>query len=566
MASSDKNDNDNKKYFLSKMITKFGDNMSKFLKRKNICEIYKELHFYIVKKEKIYKKVLLRLLEYIPLKYITISYFDDSYILEYAFPFIYDCFKNYYYEEIYQLNKTKIINNMNKRAEIGFIFDDTVNFMFNLNKEVFDFKIDIKIIVNSILDLDKIYLIINEDNAQYEINYELIEYYEEQPKAISLDKIFIESKIIYLFQHHQGKNYDGGILIPIKNNPGKYHLFLHQSSIKKKTKTTLNQLANDFEIIKNNCYQYFGIEIIDGYFSYILYYEDKDMDTVYYCQKNNIGYFFYSFYSSNFVDDLGFPITTCLKEEYMIHKNKNYIKLKNFQRNFSYMMNHLKHKIKENKPILPEIEHEIPENKLENLYLGKKIFYSKFRDEKENIKIKYKNLRNLNLCLKEKICKLYPNKEIIINIESKIIKPQSYDKLIERLKNQNEKLIRDLNQIEDFYEAEENIDDDNYIIKSQNLPKKIHSIFPSYKKYREYSNYFVNGLTYPDFPFIIVYEYDDEFKFLRYREEGNISFINIETGEELNDKDKIEFFNHFSSEKIKHHLWELIENNYSTDI
>ena len=433
-------------------------------------------------------------------------------------------------------------NNMNKRAEIGFIFDDTVNFMFNLNKEVFDFKIDTKIIVNSILDLDKIYLIINEDNAQYEINYELIEYYEEEQKPISLDKIFIESKIIYLFQYNQVKNYDGGILIPIKNNP------------------------NDFEIIKNNCYQYFGIEIIDGYFSYILYYEDKDMDTVYYCQKNNIGYFFYSFYSSNFVDDLGFPITTCLKEEYMIHKNKNYIKLKNFQRNFSYMMNHLKPKIKENKPILPEIEPKFPENKLENLYLGRKIYYSKFRDEKENIKIKYKNLRNLNLCLKEKICKLYPNKEVIINIESKIIKPQSYDKLIERLKNQNEKLIRDLNQIEDFNETEENIDDDNYIIKSQNLPKKIHSIFPSYKKYREYGNYFVNGLTYPDFPFIIIYEYDDEFKFLRYRKKGNISFINIETGEELNDKDKIEFFNHFYSEKIKPHLWELIEGNYSTDI
>ena len=37
----------------------------------------------------------------------------------------------------------KIINNLNKRCEIGNIFDDIVNSKFNLNNEIFGLKIDI---------------------------------------------------------------------------------------------------------------------------------------------------------------------------------------------------------------------------------------------------------------------------------------------------------------------------------------------------------------------------------------------------------------------------------------
>ena len=74
---------------------------------------------------------------------------------------------------------------------------------------------------------------------------------------------------------------------------------------KKKKKFSRKKLINDFEIIKNNLYEFLGIEILECFYAYILYYEEKDMETVYYCKENNIGYFFYSFNLDKFVDDNG---------------------------------------------------------------------------------------------------------------------------------------------------------------------------------------------------------------------------------------------------------------------
>ena len=380
------------------------------------------------------------------------------------------------------LNKMKIINNLNKRCEIGNIFDDIVNSKFNLNNEIFGLKIDIKIVINSILDLDKIYIILTEQNSEEEINYELNNIYSEENQSISLEKIFDDSKNIYLYQHHQGKNYDGGLLIPVKNAPGKYNLFIVQSSIKKNKKFSLKQIMNDFKIIKKNLYEYFGVEIYEGYFSYILYFEEKDMATVYHCQENNIGYFFYSYNLDKFVDDNGKEIQTFLNEIYLINKNSNFIKIENFRKNYINLVKNLFPKLKYDSDEQKQVSHSQSEkNNNTNLCIGKKVFLSSFINEKENKKIKFQNLKNLNICLRKKITELFISNSdgLIEDLDFK--KCKSYDKLIEILKDQNNILIEKLNELIGIKSIDEEATSEEEelkikkALKYNKLPKKIKS-------------------------------------------------------------------------------------------
>ena len=50
-------------------------------------------------------------------------------------------------------------------------------------------------------------------------------------------------------------------------------------------------------------------------------------------------------------------------------------------------------------------------------------------------------------------------------------------------------------------------------IKLRKIPKKIKEMFPKYNTYKEYGNYFFSELYYPEFPFILVYEYDEKYQF-----------------------------------------------------
>ena len=281
------------------------------------------------------------------------------------------------------------------------------------------------------------FCILTEQNSEEEINYELNNIYSEENQSISLEKIFDDSKNIYLYQHHQGKNYDGGLLIPVKNAPGKYNLFIVQSSIKKNKKFSLKQIMNDFKIIKKNLYEYFGVEIYEGYFSYILYFEEKDMATVYHCQENNIGYFFYSYNLDKFFDDNGKEIQTFLNEIYLINKNSNFIKIENFRKNYINLVKNLFPKLKYDSDEQKQVSHSQSEkNNNTNLCIGKKVFLSSFINEKENKKIKFQNLKNLNICLRKKITELFPSNSdgLIEDLDFK--KCKSYDKLIEILKDQ----------------------------------------------------------------------------------------------------------------------------------
>ena len=129
--------------FLSLKIDEFQKCLKKILKQNRLCEIYKQFHYDIINKNELNISKLYEIFDYIPLEYINIKKVNNnSFVIEYAFPLLFSAFKKYYYGELYMLNKMKIINNLNKRCEIGNIFDDIVNSKFNLNNEIFGLKID----------------------------------------------------------------------------------------------------------------------------------------------------------------------------------------------------------------------------------------------------------------------------------------------------------------------------------------------------------------------------------------------------------------------------------------
>ena len=116
-----------------------------------------------------------------------------------------------------------------------------------------------------------------------------------------------------------------------------------------------------------------------------------------------------------------------------------------------------------------------------NLCIGKKVFLSSFINEKENKKIKFQNLKNLNICLRKKITELFPSNSdgLIEDLDFK--KCKSYDKLIEILKDQNNILIEKLNELIGIKSIDEEATSEEEelkikkALKYNKLPKKIKS-------------------------------------------------------------------------------------------
>ena len=557
---------DRNEKFLSFMLEKYSRKLSKFLGDKFLCEKYKEIHFYIINKEKINKRQIDSFIKYIPLKFITIKIQDDNnFIIQYSLPFVFHLMKKYYFNELLLLNKIKIINNMNKRCEIGNIFDDIVNIKFNLNNEALGLKIKTKIILNSILDLNKVFMIITEKNKEIEINYELYTYNKNSSKEISLNKIFDDSKVIFLLQHNQGRNYDGAILIPIKNNPGSYYIFLYQTTIKKNIKFYINLLLEDFDTIKKKLYEFFGIEIVDGFFAYILYYEEKDFETVNHCKINNIGYFFYSFNLDKFVDETGKEIETILNYNYYINKKEKIDEFYKLKKNILILENYLKPKKNKNKINLNDVLGSGGE--LEKLYLGKKIFFASFNNEKENKIIKNKNLTDLNKCFKEKYEILSKNKKIKKQFSFRGVKSKSIDILNQNLEKENLIFSEKINKIKGIANINTKINKANQNSELnekksvKELPKKIKEIFPKFNAYREHGHFLINEMEYPELPSILVYQYENKYQFIQYKKDKIIITLNLGKKKEFTNDDKIKYFNYISTGKIKILLWELISGD-----
>ena len=586
----------------------------------NLCKHYKIIQSYINNKVRINKRELGDIIDCLPLKYIKIMKDKDYFVIDYSFKFLANIFNCYYKEEISTINEYKILNT-NKRGEIGNIFDDVVNEMFSLGKTYNNIKIGHKIIVDTILNFDKIFNVLTDvkDNGK-EHDILFYEYFNKNAE-IYPEIIFSDENAIFIEQFYQGKNYDGAVLIPCKNNKGVYELFLYQTSINKDKKYYRNEIYNDYLEIKYKFESFFGIKINKGYFSFILYYEEKDMITISRCKNEYINYFFYSIDKKMFVDSKGKEITSLIYDNSLIYKKDLIENLDNIKKNIKFFENCFHYKkgksLNNNnngekekvcflakKRLLSSIN--INENKYQNLINKKRNLEMINAELEEQAKaIENKNIGdNYQLDLKEEndeeeeiitIDDTYKNeenkknkkrkskktKEDNIKNESEEKEPKYDNELnsnieMTKLINDNDilekknkelfnKINKDLINEDENAQKDININKDKYNVKEalkyKQLPKTIKDIFNNYNNYIEYGNMYFLGLNItPKFPYILICKESNNFIFICYEDNDNIKhIIDISTKKELNDKRKLSIFEDLFYGKLEFHFWELFK-------
>ena len=122
----------------------------------------------------------------------------------------------------------------------------------------------------------------------------LKEYSEEDIKKSNQKKSLPRCNIFLKQKQFTGKYYDCGLLISNKDIKG-YKLFLFQISKRKISSHRYFREEHQliFNRVKKKLEDEYNIEITEGYFSYILSDEEKDTETIEFCNKNKLNYFFF---------------------------------------------------------------------------------------------------------------------------------------------------------------------------------------------------------------------------------------------------------------------------------
>jgi hypothetical protein len=543
------------------------------------------------------------IIDFLPLKYIRIiKREDDFFIIDYAFPFLYYVFKKLYKEELKLFYNLNYINT-NNNSQIGNFIDDLVNLKFDIDQKFGNNVIEKKIIIDRISGFKKFFKYIGKENYGSEFEIYFGDYFKiDKKNDINAELIFKDRKVIFIEQFFQGKDFDGGLLIPFKNIDGNFDLFLYQTSINKKNKFSRNYIYEQYNLIKKDLEDIFGIKIVNGYFSYILLFENPDVETKIHCEKYFINYFNYSINKNEFVESNGKKINEFLTIKSLIYESEEINDFSNFQKEFDFFKNCLMYNKKEIIPV------DCPATKI---YLKKKI---KLYDESSDIisekistlktKIE-KNIDSINKLIKlnkiliEKIesenIKIDKTNNNLLQKESEIIKNSLDDNIsFEDLQNKqsnyrkmlnNEK--KKLNELKYILERE-NIDIrdilDNNIdeekddlfdkfnkdqlsynvrdkIKQKKLPIFLSQHLTTYTHFTEIGNEFYLGLKVPyELPYCLIFNKRNETKYiyLIYFKNGEITKINLDKNRKFDEKDSNDFIYYQTTGSLSCHYWKLI--------
>jgi hypothetical protein len=292
------------------------------------------------------------IIDFLPLKYIRIiKREDDFFIIDYAFPFLYYVFKKLYKEELKLFYNLNYINT-NNNSQIGNFIDDLVNLKFDIAQKFGNNVIEKKIIIDRISGFKKFFKYIGKENYGSEFEIYFGDYFKiDKKNDINAELIFKDRKVIFIEQFFQGKDFDGGLLIPFKNIDGNFDLFLYQTSINKKNKFSRNYIYEQYNLIKKDLEDIFGIKIVNGYFSYILLFENPDVETKIHCEKYFINYFNYSINKNEFVESNGKKINEFLTIKSLIYESEEINDFSNFQKEFDFFKNCLMYNKKEIIPV-----------------------------------------------------------------------------------------------------------------------------------------------------------------------------------------------------------------------
>ena len=247
--------------------------------------------------------------------------------------------------------------------------------------------------------------------------------------------------MIFIEQYFQGKDFDGGLLIPFGDIEGNFELYIYQTSIHKKEKFSREYIYSQYIKIKSNFEEIFGISIVNGYFSYILYYENPDIETKIHCQNNLIECLYYSIKKNELVDTKGKIITKFLTNKSLIYESSELKEFSNFQLQLDFFKSCFIKKIKTNKKVISA--------KINKNYLNKKIKLSLESEEikDEEIKVLKEKIKN-DIKLINEITS--SNNLIIEKIKSLNIDTKEFQNLLtkeEKISIRKEESILKLKQI-----------------------------------------------------------------------------------------------------------------------
>ena len=585
-----------KNKYLNSNLEFYKNNLKKFYHEKKIhlIEKYKIISLLIENKEVLTESELNEIIDYLPLKYIKIIKDKDGmFYINYSFPFFSQIFKSYYLEELYQLYKINMLN-LGKNAEIGNNLDDIVNLKFGINSTVGEITIKHKIIIDRISDFKKVFQVVNEDNLSMEYKLNFKNYLIKEPMKVNLDSFLGDHQPIFIEQYFQGKDFDGSILIPFKDVEGNYDIFLYQTSVLKKIKFSRDYIYEQYIKIKKKFEEIFSIKIVNGYFSYILYFENPDINTEIHCSHNYLNYIFYSINSNEFVDSKGKKVTSFLNDTALIYKSEKISIFMNFQKEFNFFKNCLMYSMKKEKKIKNSSQNKTFLKKV--IMLNKLSEDTNNEDKKETLKkemlnrqIKLNKIINFNKSLFAiindnsnkvqdyldtrnlndeddfpKTLSLMENEEIIENnIDMTLDEMKNKCNEFKKKLNEEKKKMAKLKEIAKAYkkkykdislkEEDEKEYNDSYNVKEKmklkNLPKNIKIYFEGYTKYRELGNFF---FSLPDInreiPYFFLFNLkgEDEYKYLIYKQESKIVKINLKNNSIFNPVD----LNNYVEEQI----------------
>ena len=221
----------------------------------------------------------------------------DGFFIIYKMDFLFQYIKVIFYKIIFEYihQSMKNLSTLINLSTEGGIFEILVTYDIISKEKLFDIEITDFIEVKSFVPQNYSIKIFSsrqknkliEQGKQKIFDYNMKKLIGEEEEK----KIVLENKPILIIQQNcNGKYYDIGILIPVNDddteNLGrkKFKLILFQISIKKPSKKWLENQEHEinFVFIKKNLENKYSIEIVSGYFYYILKKENgliKDNDT-----------------------------------------------------------------------------------------------------------------------------------------------------------------------------------------------------------------------------------------------------------------------------------------------
>ena len=238
------------------------------------------------------------------------------YYLDYLFPYMEEIFSDMIYRLL--MNTSKLIfNNLPAQSQGGFL-EYIINVFVKNHEKFMDLDVQNFETIETLVPNN--FFIKNYSSRKIET---LKTYTENKNISNNIKRELPKNNIFINQKQFTGKYYDHCILIYDKESDS-FILYLFQVSKKKITSNRYYKEEHKiiFNRVKENLEERYSIKIDEGYFSYILVYEDQDKKTIEFCEKNSLKYYLFSVKKLKFISEkLLFDDESLVTKDFPIHSS-----------------------------------------------------------------------------------------------------------------------------------------------------------------------------------------------------------------------------------------------------